>query len=147
MNKNIVVVDCDGTIALDEHREHFLKQEPKDWDSYFKAAEFDEPNYPVIRMVQLLHEAGYRIIIATGRIDDIADKTVEWLNKYGIPFDELIMRQSDDREDDDKLKQSWIDNGLIPKDEIFFVFEDRKRVVKMWRENGITCLQPREADF
>ena len=50
---------------------------------------------------------------------------------------------------DDKLKQQWLDT-LFPgdkKNDIVCVFDDRYKVVKMWRENGLDCFQVAEGNF
>ena len=50
---------------------------------------------------------------------------------------------------DDTLKQNWLDL-LFPdnkKEDIVCVFDDRDKVVKMWRDNGLTCFQVAEGAF
>jgi len=50
---------------------------------------------------------------------------------------------------DDKLKKMWLDD-LFPgdkKDRILCVFDDRQKVVDMWRDNGIDCFQVAPGDF
>ena len=51
---------------------------------------------------------------------------------------------------DNKLKQHWLDE-LWPlnerKDKLFMVFDDRKKVVDMWRKNNLTCCQVAEGNF
>ena len=50
---------------------------------------------------------------------------------------------------DDKLKQIWLDD-LFPKkdkDKIVCIFDDRSKVVDMWRDNGLTCMQVAPGDF
>ena len=51
---------------------------------------------------------------------------------------------------DDKLKQHWLDD-LFPKDskrlDIVCVFDDRDKVVDMWRKNGLTCMQVAPGNF
>ena len=48
---------------------------------------------------------------------------------------------------DDKLKEDWL-NELFPnKSDIFAVFDDRNKVVDMWRRNGLTCFQVADGNF
>ena len=50
---------------------------------------------------------------------------------------------------DDKLKQHWLDD-LFPGDKkknIVCVFDDRNKVVDMWRKNDLTCMQVAPGDF
>ena len=49
---------------------------------------------------------------------------------------------------DDVVKEEWLLS--LPeeiKSNISIVFEDRKRVVDMWRNHGIQCCQVSEGDF
>ena len=55
------------------------------------------------------------------------------------------MRPLKDFTPDDVLKQLWLDN--IGKDNVLCTFDDRKKVVDMWRNNGITCFQVADGDF
>ena len=50
---------------------------------------------------------------------------------------------------DDELKQHWLDT-LFPDDKkngILCVFDDRQKVVDMWRRNGVTCFQVDDGNF
>ena len=86
-----IVFDLDDTICYPNH-------EYKDAvNKYAKA----KPNFKVIESMRLLYEKGYKIIISTARrmlthngdidliIADVGDITIEWLNSYGVPYDEL----------------------------------------------------------
>ncbi len=144
--KDIVIFDLDGTLALMEHRVHLISGPVKDWDAFFEACDQDEPNYSVIAMLHALCCHGYKIWIVTGRSETTRRKTVEWLETYGIQYDQLIMRSAGNRTVDTVLKQHWL-NTVIPKDRVICVYEDRDSVVKMWRENGITCFQVADGQF
>ncbi len=45
-----MIFDLDGTLALIDHRKHFVECDRKDqdWDAFYKACEKDEPNWPII---------------------------------------------------------------------------------------------------
>jgi hypothetical protein len=45
------------------------------------------------------------------------------------------------------LKKQWLDELILQGHEILCVFDDRDKVVKMWRENGISCFQVAEGSF
>jgi len=45
------------------------------------------------------------------------------------------------------LKKQWLDEELNTGEEILCTFDDRDKVVKMWRDNGITCMQVNYGDF
>jgi len=150
-----VIFDLDGTLAdITKRREMSTKENGKiDWDIFFEPNNiwFDLPNEPVITMAQLLSQK-HRIVIFSGRSKSTKEETKRWLNKFDIPFDILKMRPtSNDWKfmPDDELKQHWLDT-LFPDDkkkDILCVFDDRQKVVDMWRKNGITCFQVDEGNF
>lgn len=60
---------------------------------------------------------------------------------------DVIMRKKGDYTPDDQLKESWIaDYGWEPRNTLC-VFDDRKRIVDMWRRNGFTTYQVADGDF
>ena len=62
----------------------------------------------------------------------------------------LMMRPDERRHDpDSEIKQDMLNEILktVDKRNILFAVDDRKRVVDMWRANGITCLQVAEGNF
>ena len=60
---------------------------------------------------------------------------------------ELLMREDDDYRDDSIVKPELLDKAGIKLDDILCVFEDRNRMVKKWRELGLTCVQVNEGNF
>ena len=144
----IAVFDLDGTLSLAEHRLHLVKGKKKNYRKFFAASKDDLPFHPIIKIARSLHQSGVTIMIFTGRSDEVREDTEEWLEKHlGVPH-VLVMRQQNDFTPDHHLKRSWLnDPGLINKDEILCVFDDRARVVEMWRSEGLTCLQVAPGDF
>jgi phosphoglycolate phosphatase-like HAD superfamily hydrolase len=141
--KDIVVFDLDGTLADCSHRLHHILKEPKDWDAFFKECDKDAP---ITYMIDFFHTLSchYTTYIVTGRSEVAKQQTETWLlDKRCFP-DRLIMRQEGDHTDDHILKLKMVEDF---KDRIAFVFEDRTRVVKMWRDAGIPCFQVADGDF
>ena len=54
MSRPLYIFDLDGTLALIEHRLHFIQGPEKDWRGFFAAVGDDKPNLPVIRTLQAL---------------------------------------------------------------------------------------------
>jgi hypothetical protein len=48
---------------------------------------------------------------------------------------------------DDILKKKWLDQLLADGKDIMCAFDDRDQVVKMWRNNGISCFQVNYGSF
>lgn len=122
-----------------------------DWQAFYEACDKDTPNIPIITLLRCLYLLDNEIEIWSGRCESVRDKTIKWLEEYVIydPFPiKVKMRPIGDSTPDDQLKQIWLDehfaNGGEP---ILMVFDDRKKVVDMWRRRGITCLQVAEGNF
>lgn len=143
----VILVDVDGTLANSLHREHYLETKPKNWSAYYENALEDPVYEDIIWLVKLLKECGNTILIVTARSEDRRDITTKWLNeKAGLSgvYDKIYMRDIDDYRDDDVCKKDMLD--AIRKDgyDPYLVFDDRKMVVDMWRNEGLTCLQVRD---
>ena len=149
MDKKIVIFDLDGTLALiDKRRDVSTKDNGKmDWSKFFDPdmIDLDDPHTPVIQMTKLL-SMDYRIWILSGRSDVTQQATIDWLAKYDVHYDHLVMRpQNHLYMPDNQLKQIWLDS--IGKDNVAMVFDDRQQVVDMWRQNGLTTFQVADGDF
>lgn len=147
----IIIVDLDGTLALNKHRSHFIDRsngKKADWVSYFEACDKDTPHVSVIKSVNALKLQGYRVHIFSARGDIVKDKTIRWLSEHGVLYDDLTMREMDTFTPDEILKRFWL-LDLYPnyKEDVLCVFDDRDKVVKMWRSLGLTCFQVAEGDF
>ena len=151
-----VIFDLDGTLAdIEARRKLATKPTGKmDWDIFFapQLIALDSPNTPVIETAKALAEK-YNIAIFSGRSKATKAVTMDWLDKHEVSFNILKMRPTSHPwkfMPDDKLKQHWLDD-LFPKDskrhDIVCVFDDRQKVVDMWRDNGLTCMQVAPGNF
>ena len=152
--RDIYIFDLDGTIAdIQDRRDYSRTPEGKiDWDKFFdpKNIDMDKPNHAVIQTARELNKSfNHDIYIFSGRSIATQDATVKWLKENKVPWKALIMRPLDKlMMPDDKLKESWLnDPEIIDKNRVIAVFDDRNKVVKMWRRNGIPCFQVAEGDF
>ena len=142
-----IIIDLDGTLCDNKHREHLIKQAKPDWDAYFLACGADTPMRPTISAAQFWAHAGQRIIILSGRGEIARAHTENWLALYRVPYNELLMRPIGDFTPDEQLKWQWaVELGLTPAN-TFVVLDDRDKVVRMWREGGFTCWQVAPGDF
>ena len=141
------IFDIDGTIANNDHRQHHLTKTPKDWSSWHKESQEDKPYWEIIDILMMARANGIKIVLCTGRDEKCREDTEQWLINHSIYYDDLFMRARDDRRDDDDVKKDLLakirELGYNP----VCVFEDRVRVVKMWREEGLRCLQVAPGDF
>lgn len=146
MERQAVIFDLDGTLANIKHRLHHIKEGKPNWDAFNRACNEDLPEWKIIRLAREFSADGYHIIICTGRMADVRDKTEDWLQHYDIPYHRLYMRQPDDFRSDVDVKKQMLEL-MEPVYRIYMVFEDRNKVVKMYRDHGLTCLQVRDGDY
>jgi len=143
-----VLVDLDGTLADCTHRLHHIRQgRRKNWDAFFAGCHLDEPNEAVVALVKaLIHE--HRVVYCSGRPEKTRKATEGWLLEHlGVTDPQLYMRGDHDRRGDDIVKRELLHriraDGYDPK----LAIDDRKRVVDMWRSEGLVCAQVAEGDF
>lgn len=142
--QELIIFDLDGTLALTHHRDHFIQDRKKNWRAFFAACIDDKPNLPVIAMFNALKTQGYRLEIWSGRSDEVRKETENWLKEFQIFPDKLQMRPKDDFTPDHLLKEQWLKNSPMKP---FIIFDDRNKVVNMWRKNNVPCFQVAEGDF
>ncbi len=82
------------------------------WKSFMSPELFrlDKPIFRTIEMIVDAKKRGLRIILVTGRYEWLRKETVLQLTSAGVPFDELLMRPSDNYQEDRELKPSLIKN-------------------------------------
>jgi hypothetical protein len=158
IKQSAIIADVDGTVAKhDGIRGHY---------EYDKVS-LDIPNKPIIDLimsyVDFAREMGghTNLIVMSGRPAEerVARDTSEWLLNNGIYYDTLVMRPvylvdllgsvSDIRDyrADDVVKEELYYTHVEPFYNVDLVFDDRDRVVKMWRRLGLTCLQVADGAF
>lgn len=149
-----VIFDIDGTLAVASHRRRFLEKSPKDWNSFYEGMDKDEVIEPVEFLLMCIKNAIYfrelpvEIIFCTGRPERYREITEQWLSqKLDIYNHRILMRKEGDFRADDIVKQEMFDQLKAEGFEVFLVFDDRQRVVDMWRRNGIQCCQVAPGDF
>jgi hypothetical protein len=143
---------------------HFVQGEEKDFDSFFAAMDKDLVNYPIADLFYRHIQYEDQIILCSGRPDTYRDVTQKWLKeklmsylaktympeKLHCDIPNLLMRPSEKLYTPDWIiKQEILDGILkhVDKSNIMYAVDDRAQVVKMWRDNGITCLQVDEGNF
>jgi hypothetical protein len=134
------IVDIDGTMTLGPHQ-----RKPFHW----ALVGNDLPNLPVIAVVQALYWDNYDIIFVSGRSEECRGLTEQWLSKHFGPGykHELHMRPEGDFRPDEIVKAEIFDRDIAPYANVRGVIDDRAKVVKMWRDKGLTCLQVAEGAF
>jgi len=164
--KPAILVDLDGTLALFNKRKdgkYWEVQEREDilnpgMRSPYDASvcwQTDAVNVPVLTVIHALYEMQISPVFVSGRSEDHRAPTLEWLHSLptvgvlGKHLSEfpLYMRMSKDYRDDRIIKEEIYREKIAPVYNALFVLDDRDRVVAMWRDLGLTCLQVANGDF
>lgn len=139
-----IICDIDGTLVDPTHRLHYVTGPNPNWPAFFDAIPLDTVHEPI---KWLLHEAQARqsgpithIIFCSGRPNSHRKHTQDQLTACGFHGYPLYMRATGDYRADDIVKSELLDqiiaDGYHPK----LVFDDRPRVIAMWRKRGLMCL-------
>lgn len=144
-----IIIDVDGTVALMNGRSPY---------DYTKVST-DVRNEPIARILRIID--AYRLasfsgsrpiyfLFVSSRDGVCYNETDQWLCReiFGMfrPF-ELFMRKPGDSRDDAIVKREIYEEHIKPNYNVLFVMDDRDKVVRMWRDQGLTCLQVADGDF
>ncbi len=138
----IVIVDLDGTLADVGHRRALVKGKHRDYDRFHSLCAQDPPHAWCVRLVEAMRAAGCEIRIVSGRPVSVLPQTRQWLAKLfprGESLSVELLRAPGDSTPDVELKRRWLRG--IDKSRVLFCVDDRKRIVDMWRAEGLVCLQ------
>ena len=110
-----------------------------DWKAFYQACDKDtiiEPTREIF--YQIWDKYLWDVKIWSGRCESVRRQTEEWLTSYGLPVGSYLkMRPIGDNTPDDILKERWLDEAIAEGKKIDFVFDDRPKVIRMWRRRGI----------
>jgi len=137
IDKHIIIVDIDGTLANIDHRLHLIK-DTKNWDAFFEAMVDDTVNETVVQLMTLTYP-DHAVILMSGRPNNYRWQTVEWLRRHDIHYDALLMRKAGDRRPDWVVKQELLDK-YVDKSRIEVCIDDRPSIVELWRKNGLKVI-------
>lgn len=125
-----IIVDLDGTLALNMHRDPFD----------FSEALLDQKNVPVAMLVELYREKGYKVLLVTGRDAVARPVSLQWLKENNIAIDAFYGRPEGNFEKADIIKERML-YSIVQKYYVELVIEDRTKLIEMYRDKGIQCIQ------
>jgi hypothetical protein len=139
LNK-VIICDIDGTLALLGDR-----------DRYDPTTGEDLLNNPIANILKVYNNQNLfpvELVLVSGREDKYRDITEKWLTKHGIThYKGLYMRKTGDFRKDTIVKKELYEKYIKGKYDVLFVLDDRDQVVRMWRDEGLTCLQVAYGNF
>jgi len=135
-----IIIDLDGTIA------HMNGRNPYEFNKVSEDIVDSKLN-----TLLAMFNTNIQFIFVSGRMQsqNCYNDTKLWLQlniKPSRPF-LLFMRENNDYRSDDIVKKELYDNNIKDLFNVIGVFDDRNKVVKMWREIGLLTLQVNEGDF
>lgn len=134
-----VVFDMDGVLSDATRRQHYLEWPRRDWESFFEECGDDELIAEVGRLLECL-DAGLRIVLLTARPIRVQRQTLGWLQRYGLRWDLLIMRDWGDYMAAPHFKRLTVDELRRYGFDLRLAFEDDQRNVDMFHSEGVPCV-------
>ena len=140
-----IIIDLDGTLCNDKHREHmYHSQLPKDekWEKINEACMYDLPNLWCAEIVKLFAMNGYHILYVTGRSETARECTAEWLMRNIGPLinSELLMRPKNTEGEAPEIKRNIYLTHIAPTYDVTFCIDNEERNCTMWKDLGLTAL-------
>lgn len=138
----VILVDMDATLCLNTSGRPFYGE---------NSASGMLEDTPVEEICRLVRQMGEHclVFIVTGRegTTEVVDATKEWLKKNEIPSDAMFFRPVGDYSPGPDCKRRIYEENIKGKYNVQFVLDDSSKCVKMWRKQGLICLQPNEGKF
>ena len=138
----VILVDMDATLCLNTSGRPFYGE---------NSASGMLEDVPVEEICNLVRQMGEHclVFIVTGREEtaEVVDATKEWLKKNDIPSDAMFFRPVGDYSPGPDCKRKIYEENIKGKYNVQFVLDDNSKCVKMWRDQGLICLQPNEGKF
>jgi predicted kinase len=135
--KKAVIFDLDGTLAIIGDRDVYDGSK----------VHLDTVNSPIRELLFSFKKERYKVIIVSGRNIEHGEVTTQWLKDNKIYYDDLFMRPRTDLRCDAKVKYEIYRDEIFPHYRVDYIIDDRDKVVRMWRQIGLTCLQCNYGDF
>ena len=139
-----VIIDIDNTLCISNERFIIAKKENGkiDWDiaHSVELIKNDKPFYPMIDLAKKYKKDGFEVIILTGRPESIESVTKEWLKKYEIEYDQLIMRNRSSYFLKASVYKKKVYETII-KSDVFCAYDDDEEIIQMWNSVGIACFK------
>lgn len=138
-----IVVDMDATLCLN------ITGRPFYGEGAAEGMVNDEPIIEVCDMVRTLHKSGdYSLIVLSGREDtpEIREATETWLHCHDLWPTEVLLRSIGDYSKGEVCKKKLIEH-VLKSYNVKLIVDDNSRCVQMYRDMGLTVLQPNEGSL
>ena len=143
------IFDLDGTLCdVRLVRKYVVVPEgskgfKRDFDRFHRESLHCPPHTRVKEAAKSLRDAGFRILIVSGREERWSNLTRQWLARWDIEFDAFFLRPAKDYRPDNEIKSEigrLIRQTYIP----IAAFDDRDDIIGVWQELGIATIRVRD---
>jgi phosphoglycolate phosphatase-like HAD superfamily hydrolase len=137
--RQTVVFDIDGVLSDAVGRQHFLEMGRRDWNAFFEACGADPVIEEIARLLELL-DGSLHVVLLTGRPLRVRPQTLAWLERYGLRWDLLIMRDWGDYSHVTAFKRAVVEELRAEGFDLRLALEDDPQNHAMYVEEGIPCV-------
>ena len=134
-----VVFDMDGVLSDASRRQRYIEWPNHDWETFFERCGDDAVIAEIDRLLESL-DRDLRIVLLTARPIRVQAQTVGWLDRYGLRWDLLIMRDWGDYMAAPRFKQLTVHELRGYGFDLRLAFEDDRRNVAMFHHEGVPCV-------
>lgn len=138
-SKEAVIVDVDGTLCDVSGIRHYLLDDPKNrnFEKFHKASALCPPITDTLTWVHEHLAAGRAVFVVTARRQRWEYLTRQWLRKWEIPHDVLLMRADADDRRDDLVKADILARIRAAGFIVTAAIDDNPGVIAVWEAEGI----------
>ena len=134
-----VVFDIDGVLSDATSRQHYLEEGRRDWRGFFDACGDDPLLEDVAGLLEVI-ESDLSVVLLTGRPVRVQPATLAWLERYGLRWDLLIMRNRGDYSTAPEFKRQTVGELRQRGFALRLAFEDDIRNRDMFKSEGVRCV-------
>jgi len=134
-----VVFDIDGVLSDAAGRQHYLERGTRNWHAFFEACG-DDPVIEEIATLLSLLSSELQVVLLTGRPLRVQPQTLAWLERYGLRWDVLVMRDWGDYDFVTDFKRGVVGELRSAGFDLKLAFEDDPSNHAMYVAEGIPCV-------
>jgi predicted kinase len=136
----IMLVDLDGTLAhnqKDMNEAFGVPGQKKNFHKFHKAAEYAPVNTQVLNLIREMRAEGINIVALSGRTDNYAQETINFLERVDAPVSKLLLKRLNDYRTDTEYKLEQLKKLRAEGFAVVGAIDDRPRVIQMFQREGL----------
>lgn len=130
----------DGTLCNVSDIRHYVSNGNRNFDKFHRASLFCPPNEQVVALHRMALDARYRVLIVTARERTYEQVTADWLQKHGLFYNALYMRDFKDYRKDYTVKSEILEQIYIDGYNPVLAVDDNPNVIQLWNERNIPSI-------